>query len=96
MVTQTTVEGRKSLRVNLRIDAASKRTLERAAAYAGSTLSDFVLSNALAAASEVIRSRELLALSPKDWDVFFDALIDPPEPSERLREALQRHDDLYG
>jgi uncharacterized protein (DUF1778 family) len=44
----------------------------------------------------VIRSREAIALSPKDWDVFFEALIDPPEPSERLREALRRHDDLYG
>ncbi len=93
---QRTDELGKSLRVNLRIDASSKRTLERAAAYAGSTLSDFVLSNALAAASEVIRSRETIALSPKDWDVFFDALLDPPEPSEHLRQALRRHDDLYG
>ena len=86
----------KSLRVNLRIDAASKRTLERAAAYAGSTLSDFVLSNGLAAASAVIRNRETIALSPRDWDVFFEALIDPPEPNEHLRRAVRRHDDLYG
>jgi uncharacterized protein (DUF1778 family) len=88
MLAQRTVEARKRLRVNLRIDAGGKRTLERAAAYAGSTLSDFVLSNALAAASEVIRARETIALSSKDWDVFFEALIDPPEPSEQIRQAL--------
>ena len=86
----------KTLRVNLRVDAASKRALERAAAYTGSTLSDFVLSNALAAASELIRTRESVTLAPRDWDAFFEALMDPPEPGERLREALRRHDELYG
>jgi uncharacterized protein (DUF1778 family) len=96
MVAQEALRVGKTSRVNLRVDAASKRALERAAAYTGSTLSDFILSNALAAASEVIRSRETIALSPKDWDAFFEALMDPPEPSERLSQALRRHDDLYG
>lgn len=96
MVARRTAETGKNLRVNLRIDPTSKRTLERAAAYAGSTLSDFVLSNALAAASEVIRAREMIVLSAKDWDAFFEALINPQEPNERLRQALRRHDDLYG
>ncbi len=96
MVAQSRAEAGKSLRVNLRIDAASKRILERAAAHVGSNLSDFVLSNALAAANEVIRSHETIVLSPRDWDVFFEALVNPPEPGERLQQALRRHDDLYG
>ena len=86
----------KNLRVNLRIDAESKKTLERAASYAGSTLSDFVLTNALAAASRAIREQETIALSKPDWDVFFEALMNPPEPSGRLKRALKRHDHLYG
>ncbi len=37
-------------RVHLRLDAASKRKLERAAAYEETTVSRFVLANAVAAA----------------------------------------------
>lgn len=85
----------KSERINLRIDTDSKATLERAAAYTGSTLSDFVLSNALAAARHVISSHESIGLSRKDWDAFFEALVNPPEPNERLKQALKRHDELH-
>lgn len=86
----------KNLRVNLRIDAEGKRKLERAASYAGSTLSDFVLSNALAAANRTIQEHESVALSKADWDAFFDALVKPPKPSRRLERALKRHDKIYG
>ena len=86
----------KSDRVNLRVDSDSKDTLERAATYAGTTLSDFVLSNALSAAHDVIQSHEVVALSKNDWDAFFDALVAPPKPNERLKRALRRHDKLYG
>jgi uncharacterized protein (DUF1778 family) len=54
------------------------------------------LTNALAAASQTIREQETIALSKPDWDVFFEALMNPPEPSGRLKRALKRHDRLYG
>ena len=86
----------KSERVSLRIDADGKRTLERAASYAGASLSDFVITRALAAAQEVIQARETLVLSGRDWDAFLDALVNPPEPTARLERALRRHDALRG
>lgn len=86
----------KDLRVNLRIDAESKKMLERAAAYAGSSLSDFVLANALAAAGRTIEEREKIVLSAADWEVFLDALDNPPKPNKRLKDALRRHRELYG
>jgi uncharacterized protein (DUF1778 family) len=86
----------KSERVSLRIDADSKRALERAASYTGSSLSDFVITRALAAANEVIQARETVMLSGRDWDAFLDALVNPPEPSAELERALRRHDELYG
>jgi uncharacterized protein (DUF1778 family) len=86
----------KSERVSLRIDAESKRALERAASYAGSSLSDFVITRALAAANEVIQARETVTLSGRDWEAFLDALVNPPEPSADLQRALRRHDELYG
>jgi uncharacterized protein (DUF1778 family) len=92
MVTTAT----KSERVSLRIDAEAKRTLERAAGYAGSSLSDFVITRALAAANEVIQARETVTLSRRDWGAFLDALADPPAPDAKLKRALRRHDELYG
>jgi uncharacterized protein (DUF1778 family) len=86
----------KSERMSLRIDAEGKRTLERAASYTGSSMSDFVITRALAAANEVIRAREAVMLSGRDWDAFLDALVNPPEPSADLERALRRHDELYG
>jgi uncharacterized protein (DUF1778 family) len=86
----------KSKRVSLRIDADGKRTLERAASYTGSSLTDFVITRALAAANEVIQAREMVMLSGRDWDAFLDALANPPEPSADLERALRRHDELYG
>lgn len=86
----------KSERVSLRIDAESKRALERAARYAGSSLSDFVITRALAAANEVIQARETVALSGRDWEAFLDALVNPPAPNANLERALRRHDELYG
>ena len=85
----------KSERVSLRIDADGKRTLERAASYSGSSLSDFVITRALAAAHEVIQARERVALSGRDWDAFLEALTNPPAPDAKLERALRRHDELY-
>ena len=45
-------------RVHLRMDARTKRKLERAAAYEEMTVSRFVLANAVAAAERVIESRK--------------------------------------
>ena len=83
-------------RMHLRLDARTKRKLERAAAYEETTVSDFVLAKALAAAERVIDAHERITLSAKDWDVFYDALINPPEPNETLREAARRYRERVG
>jgi len=77
-------------RMHLRVDAKSKRKLERAAAYEETSVSDFVLANAVAAAERVIDSHEKSTLSARDWDVFYEALVNPPEPNEKLKEAAAR------
>lgn len=81
----------KHARVHLRMDGRAKRTLERAAAYEETTVSRFVLSSAIAAAERVIESREKILLPATDWDTFYDALLNPPEPNEALRVAAHRY-----
>jgi uncharacterized protein (DUF1778 family) len=83
-------------RVHLRLDARTKRKLERAAAYQETTVSHFVLANAVAAAERVIDSHERITLSARDWEVFYDALINPPEPNEKLKEAARRYRERVG
>ena len=83
-------------RMHLRVDAKTKRKLERAAAYEETSVSDFVLANAVAAAERVIDSHEKITLSGKDWDIFYDALVNPPEPNERLKKAARRYRERVG
>jgi len=83
-------------RMHLRLDAKVKGKLERAAAYEETNVSDFVLANALAAAERVISSHESVTLSAKDWDVFYDALINPPPPNETLKKAARRYRERMG
>ena len=89
-----TAQEAKTERVQMRIDPASKRLLERAAALANTTMSAFVVNNALEAADRMIRDRERLAVSERDWNLFFNALVDPPKPNAALRRAFATHERL--
>ena len=78
-------------RLILRLDAKSKRKLERAATYEGTTVSQFVLSNAIPTAERVIEANERIVLSATDWDAFYEALLNPPEANEALRRGARRY-----
>jgi hypothetical protein len=49
------------------------------------------LSNGVAAAERVIGAHEKTSLPPADWDLFYAALINPPEPNRKLKEAVRRY-----
>jgi uncharacterized protein (DUF1778 family) len=83
-------------RMQLRLDAKTKRKLERAAAYQATSVSDFVLANAAAAAERVIDEHEKVVLSARDWDIFMKALIDPPKPNRALVQAVRRYRERAG
>lgn len=83
-------------RMHLRLDAKTKRKLERAAAYEETSVSDFVLGQAIAAADRVIEAHERITLSPADWDAFYGALIKPPQPNKKMRSAVRRYRERIG
>lgn len=78
-------------RISIRLSPQSKRTLERAAAYADKTLTDFVVDVAMQRADALVREREVIALDAAEWERFQDLLLNPPEPTEKLRQALDDH-----
>lgn len=83
-------------RLEARLPAETKAIIQRAADISGRSLSDFVVSSALGAAEETIRRHEVIALSARDSIAFVEALLNPREPNEALREAFRRHRELIG
>lgn len=84
-------ENVKQERMHIRLDQSSKRKLERAAAYAQKSLSEFVLKQALCAADEVIHEHETRTLTEADWEIFLEALEHPPKPNTKLKQAFAEH-----
>ncbi|SHN91729.1 hypothetical protein BHECKSOX_2121 [Bathymodiolus heckerae thiotrophic gill symbiont] len=81
----------KQERMHIRLDTASKQTLEKAASYSHKKLSEFVLSQSLSAAETIISEHEHITLSQPDWDLFLDALENPPTKNTKLMDALALH-----
>ena len=86
----------KQERLQIRLDAQAKSILQRAAGHRHKTLSQFVLGTALEEAERVIRENEVVTLSGADWQVFYDALTNPPAPNAALRKAYARYRKANG
>lgn len=78
-------------RISLRISAQAKRTLERAAAYADKSLTDFITEVAMQRADAIVRDQEVISLSAQEWQRFQSLLLDPPSPNDKLTHALAEH-----
>lgn len=81
----------KTARVDFRIVAEQKETIEKAAALSGLNLSDFIISMSLARATEVLQDRARITLSERDWQQFVGALEEDREPSEAVKRAAERY-----
>jgi uncharacterized protein (DUF1778 family) len=78
-------------RLGFRLDPQTKALIERAAHLERRKITDFCVTALMDAARRTIAEHETLVLSERDHKAFFDALIHPPEPSERLFRALAQH-----
>ncbi len=78
-------------RLGFRVDEPTKDLIERAAQLERRKLTDFCMTALTDAARRTIAAHETLVLSDRDRAVFFDALVNPPAPSERLQRAFTDH-----
>ncbi len=83
-------------RLGFRIDEQTKELIERAAQLERRKISDFCVTAISEAARRTIAQHEGLHLSENDRAAFFDALIHPPEPNERLVRAIAAHKRRVG
>lgn len=83
----------KESRLNIRCDSHARQLLDKAASYVHVSISEFVLSHALASAERVVQEHESITLEPKDFEAFLAALDTPAIPNEALKRAFKRHID---
>jgi uncharacterized protein (DUF1778 family) len=75
--------------LNLRIPAAERGLIDRAAQASGKTRTDFILSAARRAAEEELLDRTIFVVSPSAYAKFVAMLDAPPKANERLRRTMQ-------
>jgi uncharacterized protein (DUF1778 family) len=81
----------KDTRLHIRCDQEMRRLLDKAAAYAHMSVSEFVLRHALEQAQSVVQAHEAINLSQDDFAAFLEALDAPATANPALQRAFQRH-----
>jgi len=86
----------RSERLEARVTKDQKDLIERAAAIQGRSITDFVLSSVQDAAHKAIEDHQRIKLSIRDAEAFVEALLNPPEPNDHLRESVRRYRQATG
>lgn len=81
----------KDTRLHIRCDQEMRRLLDKAAAYAHMSVSEFVLRNAVEQAQSVVQAHEAITLTQNDFAAFLDALDTPATANPALKRAFARH-----
>lgn len=81
----------KSSRIETRVSQEQKELIERAAAFSGRTVSEFVLANVEIAAKKVIEEHEKLTLDQAQSRILVDALLAPKKPDKKLKRAMESY-----
>ena len=75
--------------LNLRIPAAARNLIDRAASSTGRTRTDFILDAARRAAEDTLLDRALVSVSPEAYAEFLKRLDAPTQPNERLSKTMR-------
>ena len=82
-------------RLEARVTREQKELIEHAAELEGRSITDFVVASAQSAARQVIQDHESLKLTARDREVFVRALLNPPQPTDKLRQAVRRYKEAF-
>ncbi len=78
-------------RLEARISAEQKAMFQQAATLSARTLSEFVVASAQEAATRIIQTHEVMALTRDEQIRFVSALLAAPAPTERLGQAARQY-----
>lgn len=85
------IDERNTERMNFRTKPRIKKAIQQAAALSGVDDSVFTMNAAYQSAMQTIAAHERTVLQPVDHAAFFAALDKPPEATDRLKAAFERH-----
>ncbi|HYW83051.1 MAG TPA: DUF1778 domain-containing protein [Spirochaetia bacterium] len=83
-------------RTEARLLPEQKKRIEQAASLKGLSLSDFIVQQADEAAIRTIQLHTSWTLEQRDRDLLVQALLNPPEPSARMKAAVKRYKERGG
>lgn len=75
--------------LNLRIEAAERELIDRAAKARGKNRTDFVLEAVRAAVEEALIDQHIIMADPEAYQEFLTGLDQAPEPNAALRKTMQ-------
>lgn len=94
--TQGLKPSRKTERLPTRATPELKTLAQHAAALEGRSLTDFIEASIRERSERTIRAHEMTRVSSEHARAFTQAILNPPEPNERLREAAAFFDAVIG
>jgi uncharacterized protein (DUF1778 family) len=83
-------------RIEAKVTPETKALIQQAADIESSTLADFLSKSAQAAAQQTIANHNVLKLSAEGSRAFAEAILNPKEPTQKLKEAMKRHQQVIG
>jgi uncharacterized protein (DUF1778 family) len=87
----------KETRISVRISPAEKALIARAAQMQHTTLTDFVVENALEVASKLVAEEKQIQMAPEQFKKFCRALDNPPAKNlKAMRKLLNEPSVLDG
>ena len=79
-------------RLDLRIPRKQKDYFEQALEIGGfRSLTDFIISAVSEKAEAIMEKHNNWLSSENDRKVFFNALVNPPAPNDKLKQAMKKH-----
>jgi uncharacterized protein (DUF1778 family) len=84
--TEERIPARMPLEVYERIAAAAQAI--------GATLNQFLVQSALDKANDILERERIITLSIRAAETFFDLVENPPDPNDRLKEAMHQREAL--
>lgn len=81
----------KSARIETRVSPEQKELIERAAAYGGRSVSEFILTHVEVAAAKVIAEHERLQLDQQQSRTLVTALLSAKNPNKKLKNAVENY-----
>lgn len=89
------VSNTEQARFDTRLSKEQKLFFERAATIGGyRSLTDFIILTVQEKAKAIIKENETILASEKDSEIFFDAIMNPPKPTNDLIDAVSAYNKL--